>query len=90
VPKLHVTSEKLPPFNGKVWRCKPVVAGAGTARQVSGVAQLRGATAPTLSPLVTFEPFTAVTMKNAVLWDIKPQLVPHRRHITSPPQRPAG
>jgi hypothetical protein len=22
-------------------------------------------------------------MKNAVLWDIKPQFIPHRRHITS-------
>jgi hypothetical protein len=23
-------------------------------------------------------------MKNVVFWDIKPQFVPHRRHITSP------
>jgi hypothetical protein len=29
-------------------------------------------------------------MKNAVLWDIKPQFVLHRRHITSPLQSPAG
>jgi hypothetical protein len=28
---------------------------------------------------VRFEVFTAVTMKNAVFWDIKAQLVPHRR-----------
>jgi hypothetical protein len=27
--------------------------------------------------------FTAVTMKNAVFWDIKTHFVPHRRHITS-------
>jgi hypothetical protein len=29
-------------------------------------------------------------MKNAVFWNIKPQFVPHRRHITSPLQSPAG
>jgi hypothetical protein len=40
--------------------------------------------------VLRFELFTAVTMKNAVFWDIKPQFVPHRRHITSPPQSPAG
>jgi hypothetical protein len=33
---------------------------------------------------VRFEVFTAVTMKNAIFWDIKSQFVPHRRHITSP------
>jgi hypothetical protein len=32
----------------------------------------------------------AVTMKNAVFWDIKTQVLPHRRHITSPLQNPAG
>jgi hypothetical protein len=26
---------------------------------------------------VTFEVFTAVTMKNAVFWDIRTQVVPH-------------
>jgi hypothetical protein len=31
---------------------------------------------------VRFEVFTAVTMKNAVFWDIKPMFVLHRRHIT--------
>jgi hypothetical protein len=29
-------------------------------------------------------------MKYAVFWDIKTQFVPHRRHITSPLQSPAG
>jgi hypothetical protein len=29
-------------------------------------------------------------MKNAVFWDIETQFVPHRRHITSPLQFPAG
>jgi hypothetical protein len=29
-------------------------------------------------------------MKNVVVWDIKPQFVPHRRYITSPLQSPAG
>jgi hypothetical protein len=29
-------------------------------------------------------------MKNVVLWDIKPQFVLHRRHITSPLQSPAS
>jgi hypothetical protein len=33
---------------------------------------------------VRFEVFmAAVTMKNAVFWDIKTQFVPHRRHIPS-------
>jgi hypothetical protein len=29
-------------------------------------------------------------MKNVVSWDIKAQFVPHRRHITSALQNPAG
>jgi hypothetical protein len=29
-------------------------------------------------------------MKNVVVWDIRNQFVPHRRHITSPLQSPAG
>jgi hypothetical protein len=37
---------------------------------------------------IRFEVFTTVTMKNAVFWDIKPEFVPHRRHITSPLQIP--
>jgi hypothetical protein len=43
-----------------------------------------------LTDYVRFEVFTAVTMKNVVFWDIKPQFVLHRRHITSPLQRPAS
>jgi hypothetical protein len=39
---------------------------------------------------VRFEAFTAVTMKNVVFWDIKPQFVLHRRHITSPLQSSAS
>jgi hypothetical protein len=39
---------------------------------------------------IKFEVFTAVTMKNAVILDIKTQFVPHRRHITSPLQNPDG
>jgi hypothetical protein len=39
---------------------------------------------------VRFEVFTAVTMKNVVFCDIKPQFVLHRRHITAPLQSPAG
>jgi hypothetical protein len=39
---------------------------------------------------VRFEVFTAVTMKNGVFWDINPQFVLHRRHITSPQQSPAS
>jgi hypothetical protein len=35
---------------------------------------------------VSFEVFTAVTMKNVVFWDIKTQFVLHRRHITYPLQ----
>jgi hypothetical protein len=29
-------------------------------------------------------------MKKAVFWDIQTQFIPHRRHITSPLQSPAG
>jgi hypothetical protein len=43
-----------------------------------------------LVAFVRFEVFTAVTVKNSVFWDIKIQFVPHRRHITSPLQNPAG
>jgi hypothetical protein len=32
----------------------------------------------------------AVTMKNAVFWDIKTQFTLHRRHITSPLQSQTG
>jgi hypothetical protein len=32
---------------------------------------------------VRFEVFAAVTMKNAVFWDIKAQVVPYRRHYVS-------
>jgi hypothetical protein len=39
---------------------------------------------------VRVEDSTAVTMENVVFWDIKTQFVPHRRHITSPLQNPAG
>jgi hypothetical protein len=39
---------------------------------------------------VRFEVFTAVNMKNAVFWDTKAQVLPHRKHPTSPLQRPAG
>jgi hypothetical protein len=30
-----------------------------------------------------FVVFTAVTMKNAVFWDIKTQFVPHRTHVSA-------
>jgi hypothetical protein len=30
-----------------------------------------------------------MTMKNVVFWDLKSQIVPHRKHITSPLQFPA-
>jgi hypothetical protein len=39
---------------------------------------------------IIFEVSKAVTMKNAVFWDINPQFVLHRRHITSPLQSPAS
>jgi hypothetical protein len=40
--------------------------------------------AKTRSNSIRFEVFPAVTVKNAVFWDIKTQFEPHRRHITSP------
>jgi hypothetical protein len=39
---------------------------------------------------VTFEVFTAVTMKNGVFWDIKLQFVLHRRRIRFSLQSPAS
>jgi hypothetical protein len=39
---------------------------------------------------VRFEVFTAVSKKNVVFWDIKTQFAPHRGHITSPLESPAG
>jgi hypothetical protein len=33
---------------------------------------------------VRFETFTSVAKKNAVFWDIKTQIVLHRKHITFP------
>jgi hypothetical protein len=39
---------------------------------------------------VGFEVSTAATMKNSGSWDIKTRSVPHRKHITSPLQSPAG
>jgi hypothetical protein len=33
--------------------------------------------------LAIYEVFVAVSMKNAVFWDIKTHFVLHRRHITS-------
>jgi hypothetical protein len=44
----------------------------------------------TLQCYVRFDVFTAVTMKNVVFWDIKPQFILHRRHITSPLQSPSS
>jgi hypothetical protein len=43
-----------------------------------------------LMDYVKFEVLTAVTMENVVFWDIKTEFVPHRKHITSPLQSPAG
>jgi hypothetical protein len=40
-------------------------------------------TEPSQLIVYKFEVFTVVTMKNAVFWDVKPQFVHHRRHITS-------
>jgi hypothetical protein len=33
--------------------------------------------------MLRFEVFTAVTIKNAVSWDIKTQFIPHRKHYIS-------
>jgi hypothetical protein len=40
--------------------------------------------------VVRFEVFTAVTAKNSVFCDIRTTFLPHRKHITSPLQNPAG
>jgi hypothetical protein len=38
----------------------------------------------TIKENVRFEVFTAVTIMNAVFWDIKTQFVLHRQHIMPP------
>jgi hypothetical protein len=43
-----------------------------------------------ISVYVRFDVFTVMSMKNVVFWDIKPQFVLHRRHITSPLQSSAS
>jgi hypothetical protein len=43
-----------------------------------------GRVSQTVGVIVTFEVFKAVTIKNAVSWDIKTQFLPHRKHMTSP------
>jgi hypothetical protein len=40
--------------------------------------------------LVEFEVSRAVTRKNIVFWNIKTPFIPHRKHITSLLQSPAG
>jgi ABC-type multidrug transport system fused ATPase/permease subunit len=40
--------------------------------------------------VVRFGAFTAVTMKNAVFWNIETEFVLHRRHIISPLQNSVG
>jgi hypothetical protein len=37
----------------------------------------------TYEQLAGFEVLMTVTMKNVILWDVKPQFVLHRKHITS-------
>jgi hypothetical protein len=44
----------------------------------------------TISSKVRFEVFMAVTMKNAIFWNINNRFVLHRRHITSQLQSSAG
>jgi hypothetical protein len=62
--------------------------------KIQFVLHRRHITSPLQSPAaycyVRFEVFTAVTMKNAVFWDITSQFILHRRHITSLLQSPAG
>jgi hypothetical protein len=38
---------------------------------------------------VRSEIFTAVTMKNAMFWDMKIRVVPHRKHVAAPLEIPA-
>jgi hypothetical protein len=40
--------------------------------------------------MLRFEVYMAVTMKNAVFWDIKTQVILHGRHMASPLQFPVG
>jgi hypothetical protein len=39
---------------------------------------------------VRLEVLAAVTMRNAVFWEINPHFIPHMRHIRSPLQSPAS
>jgi hypothetical protein len=40
--------------------------------------------------ITKYEGEQRLELKNAALWDIKTQFIPHRRHITSPLQSPDG
>jgi hypothetical protein len=40
--------------------------------------------------MLWFEVLTAVTMKNAVFWDIKTEFIPYMKNITSLLQGPVG
>jgi hypothetical protein len=39
---------------------------------------------------IRFEVFTAVTLKNAIFWDIKAQFTPDKKHNMSPLKSPAS
>jgi hypothetical protein len=74
------------------WRCK-----TGNKENQQGMAPFLMTKTPRSSGCshlqgnyVRFQVSTAVTMKNAVFWDIKTQFILHRRHITSLLQSAAG
>jgi hypothetical protein len=69
--------------NGVFWDIKPRSYLAGDTFHLRYKAQ-------SVNAIYSYEVFTTVTMKNAVFWNIKPDFEPHRKHITSPLQSPAG
>jgi hypothetical protein len=59
------------------------------AKSPSVLTDLSGGMGAFLLP-VRLDVFAAVAMKNDDFWDIKTQFLLHRRHITSPLQRPTS
>jgi hypothetical protein len=70
-------------------RWQPALTDPASLRLEQPLVALIGLTTTKIE-FVGFEVFTAVTMRNVVFWDIRIQFVPHRRHIMSPLQSPAG
>jgi hypothetical protein len=58
--------------------------------RVTRIGELGTTLAVTSNRLTLRRNTVAMTMKNAVFWGITTQFLPHKKHITSPPQSLTG